>query len=374
MVSRKIQIIISIVVILAASYGLMTLFAGMKKDPEKKPPVEAKLHVHTKPVIYSTITPLVMEGGRLGSQKKVDIISEVQGQILKEDIVLKKGQRFQKGDLLAKINDEEASNNLMASKSRFLNTLANALPDLKIDYPSSYKNWLVFYNDVSIYKDLPEIPHFKSDKEKTFLASRNILNEYYTIKSAEIRLKKYQIRAPFNGSFVSVNFEIGSTINPGGRLGTIIQTNHLELEVPVKASDIQWISMGDEVLVSEKNSNEQVKGKIVRISDFVLESTQSVSVFINIYPQNRIKLLEGMYLNAVFSGKPISDVMEIPRNAVFDDNKVFIVSKGKLQKKEIKVHKSDEKTLIFSGLKEGEQIVVEPLIKASSGMSAEIIK
>ncbi|MCP5052422.1 MAG: efflux transporter periplasmic adaptor subunit, partial [bacterium] len=43
-------------------------------------------------------------------------------------------------------------------------------------------------------------------------------------------------------------------------------------------------------------------------------------------------------------------------------------------KREVKIHKLDEKTLIFSGLEEGLDLVVEPLFNASENAKAEIIK
>ena len=373
MLSRRIQIIIAIIVVLASGYGLMTMFSGMKTQPPQRPAEETKIYVKAEKIEYSTITPQVNEGGRLGSQNTVNVISEVQGQILKGDIPLKKGQRFKKGDLLAQIFDGEAQNNLKASKSRFLNTLANALPDLKIDFKESYDAWLGFFNSIDINLDLPQIPMAMSNKEKIFLASRNILNDYYTIKSAEIRLKKYAIEAPFDGSFTNVLFEVGSTINPGGRLGTIIQTNLLTLEIPIKAQDIHWLSIGDKVDISTANSN-KIIGKIVRIADFVMSETQSVSVYVDIKPQSNVKLFDGMYLNASFNGEALKGVMEMPRNAVFNDSKVFIVEDNRLKLATIKVHKVNEKTLIFSGIPEGQILVVEPLINVSEGMKVELLK
>ncbi len=375
MSSKRLTIIvIAIVAILGGSFGLMSYFKSLKEKPEEKPPVEAKIFVKAKPVKYEKITPMVKEGGRLGSLNTVDVISEVQGKVLNGDVPLKKGQKFKKGDLLAKVFDGEAKNNLMASKSRFLNTLANALPDLKIDYPENYKAWLNFFNAIDIAEKLPEIPSVKSDKEKTFLASRSILNDYFTIKSSEIRFDKYEIRAPFSGSFTGVNIEVGSTVNTGSRIGTIIQTSRMELEVPVKTEDVQWLNIGDEVLVFTPVSDEPLKAKIVRISDFVKPETQSASVFVSIYPQSKVKLFEGMYLNAEFSGEPIENVMEMPRSAVFDDNQVYVVENGCLKKQGIRVHKINQKTLIFSGVEEGKTLVVEPLISVSEGMKVEILK
>ncbi len=372
MFGRKFKIIGSIIVILILSVVLMNVFTDMKKEPPRKEKEVAKVYVKTQQVLNSNLIPTFSEGGRLGSQHKVDLMSEVQGKLLSSDISLKKGERFKKGDLLIRIFDEEAKSNLMASKSRFMNVLANSLPDIKIDFPENYNNWLAFFQSIEMSENIPELVKFLSDQEKTFLASRNILNDYYLIKSAEIRLEKYSIFAPFSGSFTDVYFEVGSIANPGGRIATIIQTDKLELEIPVKIENIEFLTIGDKVDV--KVNNHIINGKINRIADFVSPETQSVSVFIALYPNNDIKVFEGMYLTAIFNGKLLTNVMEIPRNAVVNDNQVFIVEKGKLVQKEIDVLKVNEQTLIFSGLTDGAHLVVEPLINPKNGMNVEILK
>ena len=372
MIGRKLKIVGSIAIILILSVVLMGVFSNMKKEPPRNEKEINQVHVKVQEVTYGNLSPTFSEGGRLGSQHKVDIMSEVQGKILSSEITLKKGERFKKGDLLVRIFDEEAKNNLMASKSRFLNMFAGILPDLNIDYPESYNKWLQFYESIDISEKLPELVAFSSSKEKTFLASRNILNDYYLIKSSEIRLSKYSIYAPFSGSFTDVYFEVGSIANPGGKIATIIQTDKLELEIPVKVEKVQFLNIGDKVSI-EANKQE-VSGTIIRISDFVSPETQSVSVFISVSPKKDVKLFEGMYLNANFSGKPLENVMEMPRNAVVERDQVFVVENGKLAKKRINVLKLNEKTLIFSGLTEGVNLVVEPLINPRVGMNVEILK
>lgn len=372
MIGRKFKIVASVILLLVVSVGLMSVLGSMKQEPPRNEKEVAKVYVKVEKVVYNDMSPTFSEGGRLGSQNKVDLMSEVQGKILVTKTSLKKGERFKKGDLLIRIFDEEARNNLMASKSRFLNILAGTLPDLNIDYPESYDKWLQFYERIDISENLPELVDFSLNKEKTFLASRNVLNDYYLIKSAEIRLSKYSIYAPFSGSFTEVYFEVGSIANPGGRIATIIQTDKLELEIPIKVEQIEFINIGDKVNV-DANKHE-VLGKIVRISDFVSPETQSVSVFISLYPNKEIKLFEGMYLNANFKGKPLSNVMEMPRNAVVNRNQVFIVENGKLAKRAIKVFKLNETTLMFSGLEEGVDLVVEPLINPRVGMNVEKLK
>ena len=66
--------------------------------------------------------------------------------------------------------------------------------------------------------------------------------------------------------------------------------------------------------------------------------------------------------------------MEIPRNAVYNNNVVFVVVDGKLAKREINILKINETTLIFSCLGENTEIVVEPLINAVENTEVQIAR
>jgi len=369
---RKTIIVVAILAILALSFFMMSTFMGMKQEPPERTVEETLKKVKAVETIYKEITATTVATGRLGSNRNVDLMAEVSGEILQGNIPLKKGQKFKKGDLLVRIFDDEAEYNLKASKSRFLTSIANALPDFRIDYPERYDALLAFFNSINIDEPLPELPEIKSSQIKTFLSSRNILNQYFTIKSAEIRYQKYNIYAPFNGSYTDVMLEVGSIANMGSRLARIIRTDKLELEVPVEIDNIRWLKLGDAVTVTADGGNTQWSGKIVRISDFVDANSQSASVFISLPHKTSQPLYEGQYLRAYFEGTTVSDAMEIDRSAVYNFNEVFTVIDGKLEKKIIDVLKINQETLLFSGLDEGTLVVVEPLVNATNGMLVDI--
>ncbi len=372
--NRKVIIIISIITIIGGSLLLMNYFESLKDVVPKNPAVELTLYVKTKVVKYSEIITSVNATGRLTSQQYVDLSTEVQGKILEGDIPLKKGQTFKQGDLLIRIFNKEAFYNLQARKSRFLNSIANILPDLKIDFPKSYESWKAYFESITIDKDLEPLPEILSDKEKIFLAGRNILDEYFTIKSEEIRLKKYSIYAPFTGAYMEVLLEVGSIANPGSRLAKIIRTDKLELEVPVEIEDAKWINVNDKAEVVSRSGRDHWEGVVVRKSPFVDPGTQSINIFIAVNNSSDTQLYKGQYLQAIFPGKTISNAMEMPRNAVFNRDEVFIVENDKLIKKRINILKYNEETLIFSGIKEGAELVVEPLVNAHENSAVKILK
>lgn len=349
----------------------LSSMAEVKEEGKKEP---VMLNVTIETVTYSTNFAKIIENGRLSSLQSVDLSTEVQGQILSGDINLREGIKFNKGDLLIRIFDEEAKNNLKASKSRFMNGIAAILPDIKIDFPESFQKYQDFFNSIKIDRPLPELPELDSDKEKVFLASRNILNDYFNIISAEIRLSRYKLYAPFDGSFTAVYLEPGSVANPGSRIASMIRTDKLELEVPIRIGDSKWINIGDQVQVSTKDNQQHWNGKVARKSDFMDPSSQSITVYVSLTSQKDNPLYQGQFLRAEFTSKKVENSMEIPRNAVFKKDKVFVVENGKLKEKKVDVLKANETTVLIAGLTVGDELVIEPLVNAQEGFNVEILK
>ena len=365
---------VTIVVLIAFSYQVMAYLFSLRKDPPKRPPIAAVRSVNTQKVKYTSIKSPVIRDGRVVSKQEIAVSSEVRGIILEGDIPFKKGQRFKKGDVLLRIFDENAKLNLQSRKSSFLQRIAQILPDLKIDFSDSYQEWLDFFNSIDIKNDLPELPKITSSKKKIYLASKNILSEYYSIKSEEVTYSKYTIRAPFTGTFTDVFYEVGAIANTGGQLAKIIRTDQLEIEVPVEPDDAVWIKINDDVEIISENKTIQWNGRVVRKADFVNENTQSMSVFVSVEPTADKPLFVSQYIKAYFMGNEIHNVMEISRKAVFNYNEVFIVVNGKLVKKTINIKKVNEKTLLFSGLDEGIDLVVDPLVGAMENSPVKIIR
>jgi multidrug efflux pump subunit AcrA (membrane-fusion protein) len=371
---RKAIISISIVIVVVfLAITVSMYFIDNKAVPETREKEDAKLFVKAKPVSYDINTSGISATGRLSSQHAVDLSAEVSGRLMRGNVNLKEGKTFKKGELLVHIFDEEASNNLKASKSRFLNGIAGILPDMKIDFPKNYQKWLLFFNNIEIDKRLPKLPEINSDKEKVFLASRNILNDYYTILSAQIRFSKYNIYAPFNGTFTNVMMEVGSFANPGSRIATMIKTDQMELEVPIRIEDIYWVSVGDDVVASTKDGLRSWNGTVVRKSDYVDPNSQSITVYVSLQSTKSKPLYQGQYLKAVFAEKNIEESMEIPRNAIFKKEMVYTVENGKLKKQKINILKTNETSALFSGLEPGVMVVIEPLVNAQEGTNAEIL-
>lgn len=367
---QSIITLIAIVFFGAIALLAMNYFASHKEEV-KPPKTEKELpEVKTEKVSYTHAKVDVEETGRLMSTGRVDLITEVNGRMLDGDIPMFTGQSFKKGDILLRIFNEEAKLSLQAAKSRFLSTIANVLPDLKYDYTDNYENWLAFFNAIKIDSPLPKFPEVKSENEKIYLASKGILNDYFSIQSTEITMTKYTIYAPFDGAFASVSLEVGSIASPGSRVAKMIRTDILELQVPLNMQEVPFVKKGNTVKVEYQGR--QTTGKVNRVSSFVDAGSQSVMVYVDLKNSSKFPLYEGMYMKAQFAETELENVMEIPRSALFNFDEVYVVIDGKLAKRRIQIAKTDEYSTYISGLEPGMDLVIESLINASDQMPVKI--
>jgi multidrug efflux pump subunit AcrA (membrane-fusion protein) len=204
---------------LGGSAALSLLFVSMKPEPPRKPNVELKRLVKAETVEYNEIiSSVVGEGGHVVSSNEVTLVAEASGKIEKGAVTLRKGTSFKEGQLIAEIYKDEVELALKARKSRFLTTITTLLPDIKVDFPEQLEAYEMFFRAIDMDEELPQLPTNQNEKLKIFLASRNVLSEFYGIQQDEKRLSRHSLFAPFNGTFTHVNFEFGGYVNTGGQI------------------------------------------------------------------------------------------------------------------------------------------------------------
>ncbi len=371
---RKITfIIVALIILLGGSAALSMLFVSMKPEPPRMPDTNLKRFVRAETVIYTDIKTALSREGRVVSSSEVMLVAEAAGKLEPGVVNLKKGTAFKKGQLLATVYKDEVELALKARKSNFLTTVTTLLPDIKVDFPDHLDAFNKFFTAINIEKELPELPEVNDEKLKVFLASRNVLSEYFSIQQDEKRLRRHSLYAPFDGTFTQVNIEVGAFVNVGGQIARMIRTDQLEVEVPVENAKSRWIKIGDIAQVYSRNKGEYRNGTVVRKAAFVDANTQSRSIFVRVNKTENDPLLAGEYKLVVFPGQNIENAMQLPRNAVFNTDEVFTIVDGKLKKRQINILKWDETTLIFNGLEEGAKVVAEPLINVKENSPVGIL-
>ena len=329
---------------------------GSKKPPVRKNFEQAKelREVEVAQFLVENADNNIVIDGRLNSYQTVNLSSKVTGQLNASSKAFKKGAYFKKGELIFDIDQREAKYNLFALRSNLLNQITQIMPDLKLDYPQAFQNWKKYLDEFDVESPVKELPVITNDQEKYYVASKNIYNTYYSIKSNEARLSDYQIYAPFSGVVTATNVFEGSMISPGLQLGTLTSTGYYELEAPLSETQLQYVKVGQQVeLVSELSGKKWV-GKVNRISSTIDPATQSIPLFIGVSGSG---LKEGMYLKGNLRGSSLKQVAALPKDIIVDQEYVYSVKDSTINQTKLEIVSRDDEHVYVAGLDQDKWIV-----------------
>lgn len=373
MIKRQwiISTIVTLLFLVLAAVVFQNFKAQKKSMVSESPAVEEILKVATEKFTSSDVKSKISIDGRVNAYEKIDIAAEVTGRLLATEKKWKEGTYFTKGELLFQIDNDDERYNLFAQRSSLLNAITQIMPDLKFDYPEAFDKWKAYLDAFDAERTTPPLPEISSEQEKYYIAGKNILNTYYTIKSAEKRLGDYMVYAPFNGVFLTINAFPGSIVNPGASLGNIMNTSRYEMSTPINAKDFNFIRVGQSVSLIAEDLGKSYKGTISRISTQIDQTTQSIPVYISVSGRG---LRDGMYLKGDLIGNTLKDVITLPREALVSQDQIYVLRDSFITVKNIDVILRNEEGVYARGILPDDEVIVSGLNSLSPGRKAIPIK
>lgn len=367
---RKISIVVGVIIIFGGFFAMKQI-SNSKAPPKRKAAANPKRMVLVQEV-QNTNTPVQVDiTGKLIAKNRIEVFAEVSGKLLQKNKEFKPGVNFQKGEALIFIDNNEFKLNLFAAKSNFLNQLTQLLPDLKLDYPNNFEAWKSYVDQFEIESALKELPEVTEGKLKSFIATKNIYNTFYQIKSQEERLKKYHIIAPFSGVVSTALITEGTLVRPNQKLGEFINPGVYEIESAIRVSDLDFITVGDTVEFTSTDIPGIWLGNVSRVSKNINAATQTFSVFCTVSGSD---LKEGMFLNGKIKGKTLENVFSIDRKLLLENNAIYAVQDSTLIVTPVEIQKFSNQSVLVKGLKNGDIILKESIIGAFDGLPVQPVK
>ncbi|TCP24418.1 RND family efflux transporter MFP subunit [Tenacibaculum skagerrakense] len=354
--------------VLALSFLFSKYLENSKEKPKSKATKIEKTAFVTE-VKNKEIPVVITANGNLIAKNKVDIYSEVQGVLQATGKDFRVGTPYKKGQTLLKINSQEFYASIQSQRSSLQNLIASVMPDLRLDYPESFQTWSTYLQNFNINSSLQPLPEPKSDKERYFLSGKNIYTSFYNIKNLEVRLGKYNIRAPFDGILTEALVTNGTLVRSGQKMGEFIDTSVFELPLSVNAAFADVLVNGKKVTLHNLEKTKTWDGVVTRINGRIDQASQTVTIYIEIKGEG---LREGMYLEANVATQPVSDAIEINRKLLVENKSVYLVKDSVLSLVDIQPVHFKENTVVVKGLLNGSKLVVKPIAGAYSGMPVKI--
>lgn len=358
-----------IVITAAVFFGGMIGYQALSR--QKEPPPRKPADAGFRPSLVVQVAqngpmpvPVPLQG-RVTPMEKVDLFAEVNGLFRNSAHAFREGVRFRQGESLVILDDREARLALQGQRASLLTAMVQALPDLRVEFPERFGEWERWVRGLDPEKTLEPLPEPASDREKYFLAARNIQGQYYAIRSAEERLLKYRILAPFDGTLTAVDVMPGTLVRPGQRLGSFLRLDHFELETTVALRDLGFLAIGGEVLLSSEDTGHSYRGKVSRIGDLIDPATQMVPVYIALQGAG---LKEGMFLRGAVQGAPADQVVALPKELLMNGREVWAIRDSSLVRLPVELVRDTRDEVILGGIPDGTLLVRKVLPGMYEGM------
>ena len=366
--------------IILAILGVLTIIGAIflgkyliNKNQKPKPKFSKQIKTVFVKEVKNTDIPIVLTAsGNLSAKNKIEIYSEVSGVLKPSRKLFKAGTTYNRGETLLSLNSEEFYASLQSQKSNLNNLITAILPDLRLDYPTDFKKWEDYVNGFDMKRSTPKLPVFSSDKEKYFINGRGIVTAYYNVKNLEVRLSKYQIRAPFSGILTETLATPGALVRIGQKLGEFIDPSIYEMEVSVNSEFADLLKVGNAVTLSNLEKTKTYVGKVVRVNGKVDQVSQTIKAFVDVADKD---LKEGMFLEADLVAKSESDAIEISRKLLVDNKAIYTVKNDSiLTLVDVDPVYFGDENVVIKGLENNQKILTQVLPGAFNGMIVKINK
>jgi membrane fusion protein (multidrug efflux system) len=359
------------ILILVLAFGIMSWLSSMKKDQKRGKPHEFIRTVQTETVHFDKIKPLIEAMGRVYARERISVTPEVSGLVTTDGFNMRKGVSFRKGQVLFRVDKRQALNSLHTIISDLQNALAMLLPELKTDLPEAYAPWHSFFTELKA-DNIPAPPVTQSQREKLLATRYNIFKLYYSIKNQRLLVDKHSIAAPFSGTVEDANIYPSSMVRAGVAVGTIARTDEMEIELALSRQDAKFVKAGVTAGVAIESNDILINGVVHRISDVLDERMQTVPVFVRVKNAARQGLKSGSYAKVQLEGSLVEHAFSIPRKALHNKNRVYIIQDQALVEKKVDLaYLGIDHAYIINGLEEADELIVEPLQDAVIGMAVQ---
>ena len=347
----------------------------------------------TEKVRTGNISQVVEATGEVAAVNLVSVGAQVSGQIKKLYVVL--GQEVKQGEMIAEIDSQTQENTLNTDKAKLDNYKAQ-LEARKIILAISRKQYnreriLIKTNSTSQQNLENARDAYATAKANVNEMESLIRQTQIAINTDETNLGYTKIRAPLNGTIVSVPVEEGQTVNANQTTPTIVQIanlNDMEIDIEISEGDITKVKPGmkiDYTILSEPNTVfharlDSIDPGLTTLTDGSYDksssstsssssSNEAVYYYGRAYVDNpEGKLRIGMLTQNTIHVSSAENVLIVPSITISSQQgKHFVrvlTDKKKVEKREVETGISDGVfTEIKSGLNDDEQVISSEVSK-----------
>ncbi len=320
----------------------------------------------------------LVASGYVVAQRKAEVASKGTGRL--KYLGFEEGDTVHTGQVIAELENDDIKAEVALARANLMNAEADSLNAGRL-----YRRQQKLYDSSAVTQVALE------DAETAYLqAKASVAAAAANLQSAQVNLENTIIRAPFSGTVLTKNADVGEVVAPfasssssKGSVVTLADMSSLEVEADVSESNIYKVFVGQKCdIVLDAYPDHTYRGlvkKIVPTADRARATVLTKVTFDDIDS----RVLPEMSARVNFfpkdmsaSEQPASRTLVVDKQAITtrDDQKVvYRIIKDKVEQVPITIGRQlGDQTEITSGLTDGDRVVLSPPGKMTSGEKIEI--
>jgi RND family efflux transporter MFP subunit len=378
------KVLVPAVIVIVTVLTFNFILANPPEAQRGGAPKSAKIVVQTQqlePVLYQV---QVESYGVVKPRTQSMLVAQVSGQITSIAQQFREGGFFEKGDVLAQIDDRDHLADVKTAQANVL-TAQQTLLEEEARAQQAVTDWQRLGNGQQASILVLRKPQLEAAKAK-------VLSAQAALEKAQLNVERTKVIAPYAGRVLSKSVDVGQVVSNNSQLAEIYATDRVEIRLPIKNKDLELINLpeqyrntsntplGSQVLFHSDLVGEQSwQGNLVRTEGAIDTNAQQLYVVAQINDPykatetNKYPIKIGQYVKAKINGRELSNVLLIPNATIYQGSYVYVVEQGVLNRKNIVIRwQNSQYSIIASGLEFGQQLVLTPLGQVSSGTAVAI--
>lgn len=385
--TRILAILLPILILVVLGFGGMSVLQAMAPEPEEREEAPPGLSVFAERIVEDDLVLSVEAQGQVEPKREIAISPQISGRIgyVSDDFIA--GGFIERGQVLVRLEAEDYE--LAVTRAR--SAVASAEQTLAREEAEA---------DIA-RQDLAELGVTDASplarREPQLAQARAALNSAEAqLAEAELALQRTAIRAPFSGRVRHRNVDIGQFVSPGQSLGTIFDTQVVEVALPITDAQLGRLNLpiafgatqdqtGPEVVFTATVAGAQRRwvGRVTRTAAALDPRTRLIDVIAELDDpygagaDGGVPMAPGLFVNARIKGQLIEDVKVAPRAALRGEDRVYVGNpkEGTLSIRQVDVvHADEDGAYLRSGVEVGDLAVVSPIQAAFDGMRIRVVE
>jgi len=371
---RKIMIpLICVLLIIGAIVGAVIIVKTAPVAERKRPPRLA-VPVDTLSLVKTNETVVLHLAGTVLPAKEVILRARVSGEITAVSPHFIEGGVLEEGSEILRIDPVDYELALADSEAKLEQARA-ALKTERGRQDVAKREWelLKTADATEQEKELAlRLPQLAT-------AEANLKAAEAALDRARLNLERTRIQAPFNAVVIERNVNVGSQVaSTQDRLATLTGTDTYWVQVSIPVDRIEWVEIPGSAVNLISPSGAVRTGRVIKLLGDLEEQGRMARLLVEVNDPlcltsenaDSKPLLLGEYVKAEVSGRTLSDVFRIPRNALKENNHIWIANNDTLLEHSVNVLWRDaEQVLIRDGLKDGQLLIISDLSAPVPGMA-----